>query len=267
MARATTTTPPAQPIDGATVVGPGIRISGRVTGEEDLHVEGRIDGAIQLSDTLYVAHGGIVAAEVEAHNVVVSGVVVGNVTARDCVTLHAGAKLVGDITAPRLVIADGAAFKGNVRMGGEPMPARDKSRTAVRPRPVATGLRGVAAANRAPARTDRNERTDRRVPPRPVARVKVDPTEERGDDDDTVIVRHAAIPDEGKSTVRSGRPPAANASAKAGRDDKTEAGAAAAPADKPKPPARATQKVVAAAKKLPPRARIPKPGKRRVGRR
>ena len=133
MARASTSPPPTQPIDGATVVGPGIRISGRVTGEEDLHVEGRIDGAIQLSDTLFVAPGGIVAAEVDAHNVVVSGVVVGNVTARDCVTLHAGAKLVGDITAPRLVIADGAAFKGNVRMGGEAPPARDKSRSAARP--------------------------------------------------------------------------------------------------------------------------------------
>jgi len=253
MARATTNPPPSQPIDGATVVGPGIRISGRVTGEEDLHVEGRIDGAIQLSDTLFVAPGGIVAAEVEAHNVVVSGVIVGNVTARDCVTLHTGAKLVGDITAPRLVIADGAAFKGNVRMGGEVAPAREKSRSVARPRPVATGLRGVAAANRGPAAAAAARPA--RVPPRPAARAQ-EPSPPpraparaadapRSDDDDTVIVRHAAVPDEsrdsgGKFTARSGRP---------------EPKEAAAPAAK------------AAAKKLPPRARIPKPGKRRVGRR
>jgi len=196
MARATTNPPPSQPIDGATVVGPGIRISGRVTGEEDLHVEGRIDGAIQLSDTLFVAPGGIVAAEVEAHNVVVSGVIVGNVTARDCVTLHTGAKLVGDITAPRLVIADGAAFKGNVRMGGEVAPAREKSRSVARPRPVATGLRGVAAANRGPAAAAAARPA--RVPPRPAARAQ-EPSPPpraparaadapRSDDDDTVIV-------------------------------------------------------------------------------
>ncbi len=249
MARASTTPPPSQPIDGATVVGPGIRISGRVTGEEDLHVEGRIDGAIQLSDTLFVAPGGIVAAEVDAHNVVVSGVVVGNVTARDCVTLHAGAKLVGDITAPRLVIADGAAFKGNVRMGGEAPPARDKSRSAARPRPVATGLRGVAAANRAPSPA---ARTERRVPPRPAPRpepaVSRAADEPRSDEEDTVIVRHAAVPDEGKRDT-SGKFTARGG----GKDAKASAPAPAA--------------AKAAAKKLPPRARIPKPGKRRVGRR
>jgi cytoskeletal protein CcmA (bactofilin family) len=255
MARASNTPPPSQPIDGATVVGAGIRISGRVTGEEDLHVEGRIDGSIQLSDTLFVAPGGIVAAEVEAHNVVVSGVIVGNVTARDCVTLHSGAKLVGDITAPRLVIADGAAFKGNVRMGGEVPAPREKSRNVARPRPVATGLRGVAAANRGPAPAAASRPA--RVPPRPAAVRPAPPSNERpatraadeprSDDDDTVIVRHAAVPDEGrdrsgKFTARSGRPEAKEP-------------AAAAPAAK------------VAAKKLPPRARIPKPGKRRVGRR
>jgi len=256
MARANTSPPPSAPIDGATIVGPGIRISGRVTGEEDLHVEGRIDGAIQLSDTLFVAPGGIVAAEVEAHNVVVSGVIVGNVTARDCVTLHAGAKLVGDITAPRLVIADGAAFKGNVRMGGEPLPAREKSRSAARPRPVATGLRGVAAANRAPSPA---ARTERRVPPRPAPRAEPAPVsraadEPRSDEEDTVIVRHAAVPDEGrrgasgKFTARSGR-----------ADDKA--------AKEPAAPAAKAAARSATKKSLPPRARIPKPGKRRVGRR
>ncbi|MBC8067449.1 MAG: polymer-forming cytoskeletal protein, partial [Deltaproteobacteria bacterium] len=130
MARAQHANATASPVDNGTVIGPDIRVSGRVTGEEDLHIEGRVDGAIALTETLYVAPGGIVAATVEAHNIVVSGVLMGNVTARDCVTLHPGAKLVGDITAPRLVIADGATFKGNVHMGGEAPPAREKARAA-----------------------------------------------------------------------------------------------------------------------------------------
>src|SRR5262245_11700283 len=134
MARAQHAAAGTTPSEDGTVIGPDIRVSGRVTGEEDLHVEGRVDGAISLSETLYVAPGGIVAAEVEAHNIVVSGVVMGNVTARDCVTLHPGAKLVGDIHAPRLVIADGATFKGNVRMGGEAPPAREPARAAQRAR-------------------------------------------------------------------------------------------------------------------------------------
>jgi cytoskeletal protein CcmA (bactofilin family) len=262
MARANTSPPASPPIDGATNVGPGIRISGRVTGEEDLHVEGRIDGAIQLSDTLFVAPGGIVAAEVEAHNVVVSGVIVGNVTARDCVTLHAGAKLVGDITAPRLVIADGAAFKGNVRMGGEPLPAREKSRSAARPRPVATGLRGVAAANRAPSPPARSER---RVPPRPAPRAEPAPVsraadEPRSDEEDTVIVRHAAVPDEGR------RGASGKFTARGGREEKHEKVVEKAAKEPAAPAAKAAARS-ATKKSLPPRARIPKPGKRRVGRR
>jgi cytoskeletal protein CcmA (bactofilin family) len=233
------------PTDDGTIIGPDIRVSGRVTGEEDLHVEGRVDGAISLSETLYVAPGGIVAAEVEAHNIVVSGVLMGNVTARDCVTLHPGAKLVGDIHAPRLVIADGATFKGNVRMGGEAPPAREPARVAQR-------ARNLAGARR-PTPTPRAATTDRRPPPRaPRAepRSEAESSAPRPaapvDDEPTVIVRHSAIGDDEPRGRGAKAPPVG---ARGG-----EGGSKPSPVPPPK-------------KKLPARARIPKPGKRRVTRR
>lgn len=257
MARTQTSTggPP-----GSTIIGPEIRVLGRVTGEEDLHVQGRIDGAIALTETLFVAPGGIVAAEVDALNVVVSGVLVGNVTARDCVTLHAGAKLVGDITAPRLIIADGAAFKGNVHMGGE-SEAATATRSAARARPVPAPRR---IAERPIAHTDRPA-PPRRAPPARVesprpTRVAPAPEPESVDDEPTVIVRHTALSDD--DDARSDRSRAAEPAADVARFRGVPATRAVA-----RPREEGAANAPASKSKLPARARIPKPGKRRVNRR
>lgn len=242
MARAQTT---GGPLVGSTIIGPEIRVSGRVTGEEDLHVQGRIDGSIVLTETLFVAPGGIVAAEIDALNVVVSGVVVGNVTARDCVTLHAGAKLVGDITSPRLVIADGAAFKGAVHMGGEGDDA-SAGRSAARSRPVAAPPKRQAP----PPRTTTAAPPPRRAPA-PPPRAPAPPAASSVDDEPTVIVRHAEL---AKAESDSGRD-----DAPAATDTARFRGVAAV-----RNPASVREDPKA---KLPARARIPKPGKRRVNRR
>jgi cytoskeletal protein CcmA (bactofilin family) len=258
---ARTPTSSAGPITGSTIIGPEIRVLGRVTGEEDLHVQGRVDGAISLTETLFVAPGGIVAAEVDALNVVVSGVLVGNVTARESVTLHAGAKLVGDITAPRLIIADGAAFKGNVHMGAEGEDAV-AARTAARARPAAPPRRVVAAPARetraaAPARTvTPPRRTPERVAAPARAESRPRPAAPPDDGETTAIVRHVEVPadDNERSDGRAAEPEAALARFR---------GVAAT-----RSPARPAEETAASAKnKLPARARIPKPGKRRVNRR
>lgn len=254
---------PSQTSESATVIGPGIRISGRVSGGEDLHVEGRIDGAVNLSETLYIAPGGVVAAEVEAHAVVVAGVLVGNVTARDCVTLHAGAKLVGDIHAPRIVIADGAAFRGNIRMGGEVPAPREQPRQAARARPGSATRFGRPAARPAAAPAPARAESPR---PRPTeARGEIGRREEprQHDDDVTVVVRHAALGGE-EGERRSRRATPAPEPTRTPEPPRAPPVGAREPAATPKaaPPVAAPAK-----KKLPPRARIPKPGKRRVHRR
>ncbi|MCA9653794.1 MAG: polymer-forming cytoskeletal protein, partial [Myxococcales bacterium] len=110
--------------EALTIIGQGIHVHGQIHGEEDLRIEGRVEGSISLTETVHVAESGVVVATVDARDVVVSGIVVGNVSATNSVSLEPGAKLIGDISTPRLIIADGAAFRGNVAMteGGAPVP-------------------------------------------------------------------------------------------------------------------------------------------------
>jgi len=108
---------PVAPRSGAnTVIGSSIVIDGEISGDEDLTIEGTVKGKIALRQSLYVESSGVIEADIETANVEVSGQVTGNIAATDKVELKANCKVVGDIRAPRILIADGAAFKGNVDM-------------------------------------------------------------------------------------------------------------------------------------------------------
>lgn len=100
-----------------TVVGQSILISGKLTGDEDLTVRGRVEGELTLSKTLIVETTGVVKANVAVRNAIVSGVVVGNINATESVELTREGRMVGDIRAPRVIIVDGASFRGRVDMG------------------------------------------------------------------------------------------------------------------------------------------------------
>jgi cytoskeletal protein CcmA (bactofilin family) len=100
-----------------TVIGPETRIVGEVRGEEDILVQGRVEGRMALTSTLTIEDGAIVQADVEARIVLISGVVVGNITATESVRLTDKARVVGDLTSPRVVIEAGAAYKGHLEMG------------------------------------------------------------------------------------------------------------------------------------------------------
>lgn len=99
-----------------TIIGSSIVIDGEITGDEDLVIQGTVKGKISLKESLYVEESGSVEADIETQNVDVSGQVTGNITATDKVELKAQCRVVGDIKAPRILIADGASFKGNVDM-------------------------------------------------------------------------------------------------------------------------------------------------------
>lgn len=135
--------------DGATVIGESVLIRGTLSGDEDLHVLGRVDGRVELQRTLVVAESGIVKAEVSVKNAIISGVVVGNVHASESVEITREGRMVGDIFAPRVIIVDGASFRGNVDMGDiENMPARKPGTERPRPAPIATPRPAAAAAPR-----------------------------------------------------------------------------------------------------------------------
>jgi cytoskeletal protein CcmA (bactofilin family) len=132
-----------------TVIGPSILISGKLSGDEDLTVRGRVEGELSLTRTLIVEPSGIVKANVSVRNAIISGVVVGNITASESVELTRDGRMVGDIRSPRVIIVDGASFRGHVDMGNaEPRAAGERPATQ-RPtlaRPV------VRPATPAPAR-------------------------------------------------------------------------------------------------------------------
>jgi cytoskeletal protein CcmA (bactofilin family) len=122
---------------GNTVIGPSILINGKLTGDEDLTVRGRVEGELSLTKTLIVEPSGVVKANVTVKNAVVSGVVVGNIQATESVELTQEGRMVGDIRAPRVIIVDGASFRGRVDMGelppGRSLPERTTPRTQLRP--------------------------------------------------------------------------------------------------------------------------------------
>lgn len=101
---------------GNTVIGSSIVVDGEISGEETLTILGTVKGKISVAQNLVVEPGGNVEANVEAQSLTVSGRVTGNVVVRERLELKPDAKMVGDVKAPRIVIADGASFKGNVDM-------------------------------------------------------------------------------------------------------------------------------------------------------
>ncbi len=102
------------------MIGPNIRIQGELSGDEDLVVEGRVEGKISVTKGLRIGPQAQVNAEVKAHHVVIAGRIVGNVIATEKVEILPSGILEGNIRAPKIAIAEGAQFKGSVDMGGKP---------------------------------------------------------------------------------------------------------------------------------------------------
>lgn len=102
---------------GTTFFGPNISIDGTVTGNEAVVVEGSIRGRIDLQSDLRVGTKARVEATVHARNVVIEGKVTGDISADDRVELVASASVDGNIKAPKIVVAEGARFRGAVDMG------------------------------------------------------------------------------------------------------------------------------------------------------
>jgi cytoskeletal protein CcmA (bactofilin family) len=105
------------PAERATI-GRSITIKGEVTGDEDLLIQGRVDGSVDLKQhAVTVGPDGEVKASIIARVVTVEGRVEGDLNADEQVILRSSASVHGDITAPRVVLEDGARFRGGVDMG------------------------------------------------------------------------------------------------------------------------------------------------------
>ena len=119
---APTYTPPATPRESVgsgnlVNIGKSVHIKGELTGSEDLTIEGRVEGQITLKNhTVRVGESGHIKAQIHAKSVLISGEVVGNVTADDKISVARTGSVEGDITAPRVILEDGSQFKGRIDM-------------------------------------------------------------------------------------------------------------------------------------------------------
>ena len=129
----------------ATYIALGTRIKGEVSGTTDVQIEGEIAGEVRVEALVVVGPGGSVLGPLHGKGVRVSGQVAGNVIDAERVEVSAGGSVEGDIAAPRVVIAEGAFFKGKIEMKSDQNPE---------PRPAATAA--VPAPDTAAAQQPRN---------------------------------------------------------------------------------------------------------------
>jgi cytoskeletal protein CcmA (bactofilin family) len=107
---------PATPAGNARL-GSSLHVKGEITGNEDLHVDGSVEGLIQLEDRkLTVGASAKVTADIMAREVVVYGSVKGNLRARDRIEIKKDGSVVGDLATARIMIEDGAYFKGSIEI-------------------------------------------------------------------------------------------------------------------------------------------------------
>ena len=104
----------------AAVIGSSIQIEGHLRGQEDLIVEGEVNGTIHLENhTLTIGSQGKIKANVYAHTVNVDGAMEGDLYGAEQVTIRKSARVRGNITSPRVSLEDGASFKGSIEMDPE----------------------------------------------------------------------------------------------------------------------------------------------------
>jgi cytoskeletal protein CcmA (bactofilin family) len=106
------------PASGGTArLGASLHIKGEITGNEDLQIDGSVEGLVQLEDRkLTVGASARVTADVMAREVTVYGNVKGNLRARDRIEIKKDGSVVGDLTTARIMIEDGAYFKGSIEI-------------------------------------------------------------------------------------------------------------------------------------------------------
>lgn len=118
-------------------IGKSISIKGDLTGEEDVLVEGKVEGKVNLpNNELTIGANGRVDADVHAKTVLVIGRVSGNVSGSERVEIQASGIVEGDVRAPRLVVQEGAQLNGSIQMTNEKPGATTKPSASAAPKPA-----------------------------------------------------------------------------------------------------------------------------------
>jgi cytoskeletal protein CcmA (bactofilin family) len=122
---------------GSATIGKAVKVVGQIFSKEDLFVDGDLEGTVEaMEHKLTIGPNGTVHAGVKAREVVALGTIQGDVEATDKIEIRKDAKLVGNIKTARIIIEDGAYFKGSIDIV-KPEPARGSSRPQSAPAPAA----------------------------------------------------------------------------------------------------------------------------------
>jgi cytoskeletal protein CcmA (bactofilin family) len=133
---------------GAASIGKAVKIVGQIFSREDLFVDGDVEGTVELMEhKLTVGPNGKVHSGIKAREVVALGTIQGNVEASDRIEIRKDARLVGDIKTARIVIEDGAYFKGSIDIvKSEPKIAPSQARPQPLPQPLPANAQPVQGA-------------------------------------------------------------------------------------------------------------------------
>ncbi len=147
---------------GTAVLGKSVIVKGQIFSREDLTIDGEVEGTVELQEhRLTVGPNGKVMASIKAREIVVLGTIHGNVETTDKIDIRKEAKLVGDIKTSRIVIEDGAYFKGNIDIVRAETP-RPAVAPAPKPQPAvansAPSAAGVAPAMAAGAHAGEHQK-------------------------------------------------------------------------------------------------------------
>ena len=146
------------------VISESTSIRGKVHGEGDLEVRGRIEGDVDVTGELVVDGGAMIRANIRGGRVIIRGAIVGDVSATDAIVLEESARVVGNLTAERIAIALGAQIRGELTMDvgmGDEGARRPATAAASRQTPVAAR----PAARREPLPPARSVVVTRKAPP------------------------------------------------------------------------------------------------------
>jgi len=103
--------------EAGTIIGQNSKIKGEIIANEDVIIEGKVNGKIKIEKDLIVNPNGDIKAQIFANAISIKGKVQGDITAKSRVEILASGALEGNIKAPAIIIAEGSFFKGNVDMG------------------------------------------------------------------------------------------------------------------------------------------------------
>jgi cytoskeletal protein CcmA (bactofilin family) len=134
------------------VIGPSIHIDGDLRGEEDLLIEGEVNGTVQLrSNSLTIGAQGKVRADVYAHSIYVDGLMEGDLYGTERVHIRKSAQVRGNVTSPRVSLEDGAKFKGSIEMDPQAVQTATASRSMGTARPAAAAKPAVPGKPETPS--------------------------------------------------------------------------------------------------------------------